>query len=77
MENAYVSSLEQEISLHSNFQKGAKQAELRSTSLKKSNTYSTYNGKSSGFKNFVTMKMITWSRESHGLFDYENINTSK
>ena len=25
-----------------------------------------------GFKNIVELKLATWSRESHGLFDYEN-----
>lgn len=33
--------------------------------------------KASGYKNIAVMKLATWSRESHGLFDYENKNTSK
>lgn len=37
----------------------------------------TQQAKASGYKSIVIMKLATWSRESHGLFDYENRNTSK
>ena len=30
-----------------------------------------------GYSNIAVLKMATWSRESHGLFDYENKNTLK
>jgi len=43
----------------------------------KSSTGPISSAKASGFNSIVVMKMVTWSRESHGLFDYENKNTSK
>lgn len=43
----------------------------------KANSNALAYGKASGFKHFLIMKMATWSRESHGLFDYENKNTTK
>ena len=33
--------------------------------------------KDCGYNNIVELKLATWSRESHGLFDYENKNTMK
>lgn len=36
-----------------------------------------HQAKASEFKSIAIMRLATWSRESHGLFDYENKSTTK